>query len=64
MEFVNKIVEFFKSAHVEMWVVFLLVTVEYWLGKTEIVKPGSTLEMILATVKKVAEFLKGLIIKK
>ena len=64
MEIINKIVEFFKSAHVEMWVVFMLVVVEYWLGKTDVVKPGSTLEMILATVKKVAEFLKGLITKK
>jgi hypothetical protein len=64
MEWINKILEFLKSAQIEMWVVFILVVVEYWLGKTDVVKPGSTLEVILSGIKKVIDFIKGIIGKK
>jgi hypothetical protein len=61
MEFLNKAMEFLKSANVDMWMVFILLVVEFWLGKTEVVKPGSTLEVILAGMKKVIGFLKGFV---
>ena len=63
MEFINKIIEFFKSAQVAVWVVFIGSIVEFWLGKTEVVKAGSTIELILNAVKKVIDFLKGLLPK-
>ncbi len=61
MEFINKAMEFLKSAQVDMWMVFILMVVEFWLGKTEVVKPGSTLEVILSGIKKVIGFAKGFI---
>ena len=64
MEWINKILEFLKSAHIDVWVVFILMAVEYWLGKTEVVKPGSSIEVVLSAIKKVAEFIKNLIVGK
>jgi hypothetical protein len=64
LEYVNKIVEFFNSELIAVWMVFVLMVVEYWLGKTDLVKPGSTLEVVLSGVKKVVGFLKGVVGKK
>jgi len=64
MEFINKVLEFLKGDLIAVWMVFVLVVVEYWLGKTELVKPGSTLEVVLSAIKKVIDFLKGIIGKK
>jgi len=64
MEFIGKIVEFFKSAHVDVWVVVLLLCVEAFLGATTIIKPGSTLAVALAGIKKALEFVKGIFVKK
>jgi hypothetical protein len=64
MEWIAKIIEFFKSAHVDVWVVVLLLCVEAFLGATTLVKPGSSLALALAGVKKVLEFVKGIFVKK
>lgn len=61
MEFINKALEILKSAQVDMWMVFILMCVEFFLGKTELVKPGSTIEVVLVGIKKVIDFVKGLI---
>jgi hypothetical protein len=61
MELINKIVAFFQSAHLDAWVVFLLMVTEYWLGKTELVKPASTVEVALLAFKKVLDFVKGIL---
>lgn len=61
MEFISKALEFLKSSQVDMWAVFILLVVEFWLGKTEVVKPGSTIEVVLSGIKKVLSFVKGLI---
>ncbi len=61
MEFINKVLEFLKGDLIAVWMVFVLMVVEYWLGKTELVKPGSTLEVVLSSVKKVIDFLKTII---
>ena len=64
MEFINKVLEFLKGDLIAVWMVFVLMVVEYWLGKTEMVKPGSTLEVVLNGIKKVLDFVKGVIGKK
>lgn len=64
MEIINKVLAFLKSGHVDAIVVFVLLAVEYWLGKTEMVKPGSTVEVVLNGIKKVLGFIKGLIAPK
>lgn len=64
MEWINKIIEFFKSAHLDAWAVALLLCVEAFLGKSELVKPGSTLEAILLGLKKALDFIKGMFGKK
>jgi hypothetical protein len=61
MEFISKAIEFLKSAQVDMWMVFILMCVEFFLGKTQLVKPGSTIEVVLSGIKKVIDFVKGLI---
>lgn len=53
MELINKVLAFFQGHMVESIVAFLFLVVEYWLGKTDVVKPGSTLEVVLSTIKKV-----------
>jgi hypothetical protein len=58
MEWVNKILEAFQSGIVQAVALFLLLAVEFWLGKSELVKPGSTVEVVLVGIKKVLEFLK------
>lgn len=58
MEFINKVLAFFQGDQVTIILGFLFLCVEYWLGKTTMVKPGSTLEVILSGIKKVLEFLK------
>jgi len=59
MEFLNKAISFLKSGQVDMWMVFIILVVEFWLGKTEVVKPGSTLEVVLSSIKKVLGFIKN-----
>lgn len=60
MDFITKIIEFFKTAHLDAWAVALLLCVEAFLGSTDLVKPGSSLEAILLGAKKVIGFIKGL----
>lgn len=48
----EKIMELLSNHVVQAVGVFLLMGLEYWLGKTEIVKAGSTLEAILLGAKK------------
>ena len=57
MEFIGQIIEFLKGDLVQAIGVFLLLVVEFWLGRTELVKAGSTLEAIMNGVKKVLEVL-------
>ena len=64
MAFMAKVMAFFQSAHVDAYIVFILMAIEYWLGKTEMVKPGSSLEAILMGIKKVIDFVKGILGKK
>lgn len=61
MEMINKVIEFFKSGVVASWLVFLGLVLEFWLGKTDVVKAGSSLELVLNSIKKVLDFLKSLI---
>jgi hypothetical protein len=61
MEIINKVIAFFQSAQVDVWMVFILMCVEFFLGKTELVKPGSTIEVVLVGIKKVLDFVKGLV---
>lgn len=60
MEMIQKLIAFFQSAHMDAWVVFLLMITEYWLGKTDMVKPASTIEVILLGAKKILDFVKGI----
>lgn len=48
----EKIMELINNGHVQSVGFFLLMALEYWLGKTETVKPGSTLEAVLIGAKK------------
>lgn len=58
MEMINKVMAFIQGNMVQTIGMFLFMCIEFWLGKTELVKSGSTLELILNTVKKVLELLK------
>jgi hypothetical protein len=58
MELINSVIEFFKSEMIAVWAVFILMVVEYWLGKTNLVKPGSTIEVILNGLKTIASIFK------
>lgn len=51
----EKFIELLNNHVVQAVAVFLLMSLEYWLGKTEVVKPGSTLEAILMGVKKILD---------
>lgn len=55
MAFISQILAFFQSNMFQSIGVFLFMVVEYWLGKTDMVKAGSTLEVILNVVKKALE---------
>lgn len=57
MEFIGKIIELLKSDLVQAIGLFLLMVTEFWLGRTSLVKAGSTLEAIFSGVKKVLEVL-------
>lgn len=59
MEFIDKIFAFLKQDIVMAVIVSLYMLIELWLGKTEIVKPGSVLEAVLLFIKKVLGFIKG-----
>jgi len=58
METIQSILAFFQSNLVMSIAGFLFLAIEYWLGKTELVKPGSTVEAVLRGVASVLEFLK------
>lgn len=58
METIQSIMAFFQSNLVASIAGFLFLAIEYWLGKTDLVKPGSTVEVILSSLAKVLEFLK------
>lgn len=60
MEMISKLVAFFQSAQMDAWVVFLLMVTEFWLGRTDLVKPASTIEVALLGAKKVLDFVKGI----
>ena len=60
MEMITKFVAFFQGAHLDAWAVALLLCVEAFLGKTELVAPGSTLEAAFMSVKKVLEFVSSM----
>jgi uncharacterized membrane protein len=49
------VLEFLKQEWVMAVIGALYVLLEYWLGKTTLVKPGSTLEAILSGIKKLLE---------
>jgi len=51
----EKFIELLNDQVVQAVAVFLLMSLEYWLGKTELVKPGSTLEAILMGIKKILD---------
>ena len=53
---IQKLIAFFQGAHLDAWAVALLLCVEAFLGKTELVAAGSSLELALNGVKKVLEF--------
>ena len=55
---IDIIKEFIGNISYEQIIVTLLLAVEYWLGKTDMVKPGSTLEAILNGLKYLLEMLK------
>lgn len=61
MAFMAKIVAFFQSAHVDAWIVSIMMLVEFWLGRTDLVKPGSTIEVVLVAIKKVVDFIKSIL---
>ena len=58
MEWISKIIAVFNAEWIQAVLVFLLLVVEFWLGKTTLVKPGSTLEAIFLGIKKFLELLK------
>jgi hypothetical protein len=58
MEFINKIIALFSNGWVQVIAAFIYMSVEFWLGRTDVVKPGSVLAVILAGIVKVLEFLK------
>lgn len=58
MELINKALAFLQSGMVQAILLFLLLAVEFWLGRTDVVKPGSTLEAIFRGIKKFLELIK------
>lgn len=57
MELISKIIAFLNSNLVAVIGAFLFMCLEFWLGRSEYVKAGSTLEAILNGIKKVLEVL-------
>ena len=57
MMLMDKILEFFQNGYVLGILVSLDWLLEYWLGKTDMVVPGSKLEIVLSGVKKILEFI-------
>jgi hypothetical protein len=58
MEFINKVIEFLQSHIIESILASVYLLIEFWLGKTDLVKSGSTLELVLSWIKKILELLK------
>jgi hypothetical protein len=61
MELFSKILAVLQTNAVEIIATVLFMNIEYFLGKTELVKSGSTLELILnaakAAIAKLLEFI-------
>jgi len=57
MEWLNGIMEWLKGAQVSAVLAFVVLAIEFWLGKTTMVKPGSTIEVLLSGIIGVLEFL-------
>jgi hypothetical protein len=55
VELMASIMEFLKGNLMEAILVSLWILLEYWLGKTDMVKPGSSLEAIMMGIKKLLE---------
>jgi uncharacterized membrane protein len=53
----GSVIAFLSSHLFESIALFLLMVVEFWLGRSNLVKPGSTLEAILLSIKKVLELI-------
>jgi len=53
----EKILEFLNNHLVQAILMSLWILLEYWLGKTTLIKPGSTLEIVLSSAKKLLEML-------
>lgn len=51
----DKIGEFFQNNLVEAILISVWMLLEYWLGRTDVVRSGSTLETILNVFKKILE---------
>lgn len=51
----EQFLEFLQSHWVQSIGVSLWMLLEFWLGKTEVIKPGSTLEVVLSGAKRVLE---------
>lgn len=49
------VLEFLKSEWVIAVALFLNEAIEYWLGKTSLIKSGSKVELILSGIKKLLE---------
>jgi len=58
MAWLYSILEFLQSNLIAVIGGFLYMTIEYWLGATSLVKPGSVLAVILEGIKKALELLK------
>ncbi len=52
----DKILEFFQNGYVLGALISLDWLLEYWLGRTDLIKSGSKLEIVLSGVKKILEF--------
>lgn len=57
MDLITKIIAFLNSNIIAVVGAFLYMCLEFWLGRSEYVKAGSTLEAIMNGVKKVLEVL-------
>jgi len=53
----EKIMEFLNNHIVQTVLMSLWMLLEYWLGKTDIIKSGSSLEIVLSGIKKLLELL-------
>lgn len=55
----SSVIEFVKSDAGKLTATCVLLIVEFWLGKTEKVKAGSLIEVVLNGIKSLAKLVKG-----